>query len=286
MVLTAKFLEGPDGALVAAWNGKRLEAPFSIKAEFKGSPGEIANGCYRQSVKGCFEIDGQPVRHRLCRGVFLEPDIYQEDGCPPPFGTAFGYRENAGADTSGGVIDRYSGKAGALNMAKGALYQCFDAPGLSAGIGSELTLDLSYFGQLYDRSTDRELAHLEWNISGTYKIPEKIQAAEESAMPLGRFIDIDLLPDGVGGWSGTLYVSGPDPKDKPGAPILKFTVEDPNGRPLGLFEPEKISISEVGSARNRTRTLEFQILAGQPDPSRLRGFLDDEPFEIDLRFDD
>ncbi len=155
MPVSIKDFHTPAGNVTPTLSGTTFAATFSNTATFEGAP--IANGEYRQYVKGQFKANGSVLTHYLCAGDPMSSTDYKEDGCPSTC-TAYGHR------SCKAVWDNmYS-----PSQATGPSYTMSDSPGFRNVVpGVNYTVDLQFRGQLIDvTSSGAPLKSADWTVRG------------------------------------------------------------------------------------------------------------------------
>ena len=142
-------------------NGKtNVFVTFGMDAAFRDN----VECCeYRQNVKGEFKYNGKKVPHEMNTGVFLDKNVFKEDGfgVPTPAGSNPNYGHRNGANNPG--HDRYSnpGVRGA-----GANYNGTDAPGFRGmTTGRTYSIELSFEGKIIDTCNGTSGAAHTWSVS-------------------------------------------------------------------------------------------------------------------------
>ena len=253
MALTGTFTDIPSGTLQAALDGVWLRAPFDMKASFTSSTNSCADGEYRQFVKGVFKIDGVAIEHVLCGQVLLSPDQLQEDGCPPPGCSAYGYRS----------CPEHPYNQFLPTRATGCTYEGYDAPGLTADPGQTVEMDLTFEAFLLNTATGEHLASANWKVVGLAVIPS-VQTEKEEEMP-AKSPEPRILrtPDGDGWRVSLLYVaSGSAPLQLPEASQIELL--DARGASLAF---ELLGRAAVGGTNTSSQHLRLR-LSGAERPVR------------------
>lgn len=247
MPLTGQFTSIPSGTLVPTLSGNKLSAPFDMKAKFDNSGGSCADGEYRQYVMGTFTANGRTVPHVLCGSVMLSPTELREDGCPPTVCTAYGYR--ACSATS---MNQYK-----PSQATGCTYEGKDAPGIAASPGTKVAMDLTFRGQLINKSTGAVLATANWKVIGEATIPKtELTTYHLPGFAAGEKPQVHLARSG-GDWVVSLLYSG-RPEGEVAA--LEVSVLDEKGEALTV-QPDAV---EVGGSNTATRVLRLTVTGGRP----------------------
>lgn len=155
--VTGSFSSIPSGVLAATMNGSKLGTTFNMVGDFNSAiPCTCACGEYRQYVRGTFTANGAPVTHQLGPGLTLHPTNYQLDGNATT-ANYFGRRDY-----------RTSYSHFEPDQAGGCQFQGSDIPGISAGSGTALTVNLDFIGKLIDTcASNHELASSSWSVVGS-----------------------------------------------------------------------------------------------------------------------
>jgi hypothetical protein len=162
----------PVGNVAPSLNGGNFAAPFANSAQFSCGSGETcAAGEYRQYVKGEFTVNGSVLTHYLCAasGMTLSAAVFQEDGCPPPGCTAFGYRRCPQWPYNQYVPDR----------ATGCAFRMYDQPGFtSVQRGMTYGINLAYKAVLINAVTGAVLQSHVWTVVGQVTTQEEFGALQ------------------------------------------------------------------------------------------------------------
>jgi Domain of unknown function (DUF4157) len=163
--VTGAFSSIPSGNVPATLSGTKLGAKFDMTGDFTPAVPECNNcacGEYRQYVKGAFKVNGTTHTHALC-GTNLSETTMQED-CARVGGTdyKYGYRNNPFPNSKFTNSDQTTG----------CRFEGHDEPGLSAGSGAVLSVDLEFRGELIDTCDgNKVLASSTWTVKGTATVP-------------------------------------------------------------------------------------------------------------------
>jgi hypothetical protein len=144
---------------VPAGTRNKMGEKFNMEIDFDSStPGSVCScGEYRQLIRGSFTANGTTLVHLLPNPAGGTPvkllprpaagsasDNYLEDGIPsPPSGTNvyYGHRSEGSTDSTDTYLP---------DRATGCQYRGNDFPGLTAGTGTTVTIDLDFRGQAVD----------------------------------------------------------------------------------------------------------------------------------------
>lgn len=176
---TGKFTQVPSGNIKPTLNAGRFSAPFEVKATFSSATASDLPYCeYRQYVQGRFKFNGSDLVHKLCGSIVLNPQAYQEDGCPPDGCTAYGYRACFAKNPNYQYTNSYQPK-----IADGPNFWMKDDPGFSnPSSPGKYEIDLAFIGQLIDtRHPGVALASASWTVKGTHTVTGSEAAAPVAA---------------------------------------------------------------------------------------------------------
>lgn len=159
--VTGSFSTIPSGTVAATMTGTKLGATFSMVGDFNSAiPCTCACGEYRQYVRGKFTAGGSPVTHNIGPGITLDPTTFKLDGNASTV-NYFG-RRNSRTTYSHFEPDQ----------AGGCQFQGLDIPGISAGSGTALVVDLDFRGELIDTcDSNRVLVTKSWSVKGSATVP-------------------------------------------------------------------------------------------------------------------
>ncbi|MBE0660802.1 MAG: hypothetical protein IH602_24120 [Bryobacteraceae bacterium] len=136
---------------------RRTVTPFKMEADFSSATAGCECKCceYKQSVRGYFMYDGQPLKHMLPSGEMSETE-FKEDGITnPPPGPHFGHRDEIGA-----ADDRYLPA-----RADGCEYRGTDNPGIRGAPGVRFEVNLEFKGEIIDVCNNRAvLREATWTV--------------------------------------------------------------------------------------------------------------------------
>ncbi|MFZ5623305.1 MAG: hypothetical protein ACOY71_02585 [Gemmatimonadota bacterium] len=151
----------PSGAVPATLTGTKLGADFDMIAGVGPViPCNCSCGEYRQYVRGTFTVNGKNHAHSLGGGRNLDPTTYQEDGNVAA-GTVYGHRRVRGTKS---VFKP--------DQAGGCQFQGSDQPGISAGSGTKLEMDLEFVGNLIDTCAGSAVLETSsWSVVGSATVP-------------------------------------------------------------------------------------------------------------------
>ncbi len=160
--VTGRFTTIPSGTLVPTFTATKLGTSFSMVGEFTAPiPCPCARGEYRQYVRGTFTANGNPVAHQLGPGVPMSATTFQLDGNSTT-ANYFGRRDFRTSYT----------KFTNPDQATGCRYEGSDIPGLSAGTGTALGINLDFRGELIDTANPgTALATATWSVVGSGTVP-------------------------------------------------------------------------------------------------------------------
>lgn len=158
---TGSFSSIPSGVLAATMTGTKLGTTFNMVGDFDAAvPCNCSRGEYRQYVRGSFTAGGAAVTHHIGPGLTLHPTKYQLDGNATT-ANYFGRRDY-----------RTTYSHFEPDQASGCQFQGQDIPGISAGSGTALTVNLDFIGKLIDTGdSNRELASASWSVQGSGTVP-------------------------------------------------------------------------------------------------------------------
>ncbi len=266
MPLTGQFTSLPPDVVDAQWNGNMLEGRFVLEADFANDDGTCANGEYRQYIRGSYLVNGARHDHVLCGDIIISQDEFQQDGCPPPVCTAYGYRVCADNPKNRYTPDRPTG----------CHYHMEDEPALQGFPGETLELDLEFRGVLINTESAEVLAEHTWRVRGQYTVPNALESERTIKTSRGEGIRARLALDVEGGWSGSLTFARRVGDLPDGTPDVNIIAYDASGNKLGFDSGAGGQVRELGDSLKRTTHLSFRIAPGQPDPHRLSvGYLGD-----------
>ena len=159
--VTGSFSTIPSGTVAATMTGTKLGATFSMVGDFTSAvPCTCACGEYRQYVRGKFTAGGSPVTHNIGPGVTLSPTTFQLDGNA----TTANYFGRRSYRTTYSHFEP--------DQAGGCQFQGQDIPGISAGSGTALVVDLDFRGELIDTcDSSSVLVTRSWSVKGAGTVP-------------------------------------------------------------------------------------------------------------------
>ena len=133
-----------------------------------GSGETCAPGEYRQYIMGTYTANGSIVPLLLCGTTYISATVYQEDSCPPPVCTAYGYRA-----CPTGPLDNYT-----PDQATGCNFYMYDAPGFyNIVAGTTYVLALSFRGQLINTAASNAvLQSQDWTVNGSATTPPSLKS--------------------------------------------------------------------------------------------------------------
>lgn len=140
-------------------DGNRLHESFNMNADF-GSTGNCQCSCceYRQYVRGTFTLNGVTLVHMLPSGA-LHPTTWREDGVPNFFGAGshffYGHRADPGTAT-----DIYQ-----PTRPTGCQYRGWDDPGIRAGAGDVIAMNLEFRGEIIDTCRRTVTRSATWTVN-------------------------------------------------------------------------------------------------------------------------
>ena len=158
---TGSFSSIPSGVLTATMTGTKLGTTFNMVGDFDAAiPCDCSRGEYRQWVRGVFTANGASVTHFIGPGITLHPATFQLDGNATT-ANYFGRRDY-----------RTTYSHFEPDQAGGCQFQGQDIPGISAGSGTVLAVNLDFQGKLIDTGDgNRELAAASWSVQGSGTVP-------------------------------------------------------------------------------------------------------------------
>lgn len=285
MAMTAKFDGMPTGTVDATLNGRRLSAPFTMKAIFTTAGSNCAAGMYRQYVKGYFQSNNNIVPHVLCKStsVMLSKTVFHEDGCDVD-GTAYGYRDKT-----------YTASKYLPNNATGCTFEGSDEPGISGSPGDRLIIDLHFEAKLFEISGGKEtlLASTSWQVKGNKTIPKVATHHSEARMTTrdGESIYVKVWRDTTEeDWSGMLVVAHSGEHDAAngrsaadGGIDIDLAAWGDTGQ--GTVQELEVAHGDgpvtVGGSLSRTTTTYFRI-PRPGTPYQMTGSFNGKPFNLRL----
>lgn len=159
--ITGSFSTIPSGTLTATMTGNKLGTTFDMVGDFAPSIPCVTcpSGEYRQHVRGRFTANGADVTHSLGPGVTLDPSTFQLDGNS----TTANYFGRRNYRTTYSHFEPVQDS--------GCHFVGQDIPGISAGSGTALTVNLEFLGSLIDTKSGSPLAAASWKVAGSGTVP-------------------------------------------------------------------------------------------------------------------
>ena len=151
----------PSGVIPATMSGNKLGATFNMVGDFTPRiPCSCSCGEYRQYVRGSFTVNSAPFTHYIGPGTALNPTVYQLDGNSTT-ANYFGRRDYR---TEYSHFEHY--------QEGGCQFQGQDIPGISAGTGTALAMNLDFIGTLIDKCNSNSILDFAfWSVRGSGTVP-------------------------------------------------------------------------------------------------------------------
>ncbi|NEO44430.1 MAG: hypothetical protein F6K55_09945 [Moorea sp. SIO4A3] len=263
MVLTGKFTNIPSGNLEPTVNGNKFSAPFKMEAVFTNDDSsDCSKGEYRQYVKGVFKWNGLEVPHQLCGDIYLSKDKFEEDGCPPPGCTAYGYRS---CPATG--IDDYK-----PTQTLGCTYQGFDEPSISGNSGDCVKIDLTFTGELINTETNDILESATWTVKGSGTLmAEQLSSVGEIVTKTNEGLSAQASYDyESNAWNFNLIISRSSGLPPIHSSELEVQFLDAEEKEFNILTVQKGQLTEVGGTNRKSAVAQYQVGVSETRPRSLR----------------
>lgn len=262
----------PVGNVAPTLQNNRFAAVFNNTATFTTSDpgGSCAAGEYRQYVMGSFTVDGSPITHRLCGSTVMSPNVLQEDGCPSPNCTAYGYRA-----CPPNANNRYT-----PTQATGAQFVMACMPGFTnIQPGHRYGIDLTFQGQLIDTTTHTTLASQTWTVAGSQIVPQSVSALE--AGPLGasdKVVAALRLRNQISGlWEVHLVIARKPGQPPIAAAAVALRLLDAAGAAILAGQPK---VHEIADHHRATASIVHPLAQDAAEPATARVTFGDEVLDL------
>ncbi len=265
MPVGVKTFTTPVGNTAPALSGAntKFSATFVARAEFNGAP--IANGEYRQYVKGQFKAGGSLINHHLCPGDLLSNQVFKEDGCPATH-TAYGHRAYST------VWDNLY----APTATTGPNYSMSDSPGFTnLQPATNYSVELYFKGELIDVSAPsaQPLSSKAWTVIGQATTPTRSLTDTTTVPPAGGLQPGDRiygahLSKNLDDGSSEVHLVIIRPTGAPALDAAKVPVELKDGAGQRVRIAGSVAHEIVGHGRS-TATLVFTLKQNGQTPVEL-----------------
>lgn len=276
MPISGKFTDIPSGNIVPIVSGNKLSAPFNMKALFQShSSSDCSNGEYRQYVKGVIKSNGSKVPHLLCGSSYLDENTFKEDGCSPPGCTAYGYRS-----CPDHPFDSYQPTRGA-----GCTYAGYDAPSISGNPGDVVELDLTFTGQLINKTTQEVLISATWTVKGKGKLmAEELISVEKTVTKNNEILSVQASYDNESNaWNFNLIISRPSGLPPINSSEIEVQFLEAEDKMLNIITAQCGQLTEVGGTNSKSAVAQYQVGAGNTRPTSLLVKFRGDTYPINLQ---
>jgi hypothetical protein len=197
----------------------------------------------------------------MCGSVKLQPDVFQEDGCPPPRCTAYGYR----------ICPEHAFNQYTPDRSTGCQFQSYDAPGFkNVSKGNTYNLDVTFQGTLIDVAKGGTiLVSKTWTTTGSTtvtKVPAAVAAVGFDSHD--KIVGVHLTHNSESG-APELHVVIVRPAGRPPLDASAVTLEmlDATGR--RATPQRKPAVHEVGNLARSTASIVYTLASGEMTPARI-----------------